>query len=48
MRQISGMDDNRVLTLVILVLVLFTGILAMLLNLSLPVLRILADQSVTI
>jgi hypothetical protein len=48
LRQISGMDDNRVLTLVIFVLVLFTGILAMLLNLSLPVLRILADQSVTI
>lgn len=48
LRKVAGMAEDRVLTLVIFVLVLFTGIMAILLNLSLPVLRILVDQSVTI
>jgi hypothetical protein len=47
-RQMTGMDDNRVLTLVIFVLIIYTGILALLFNLSLPVLRILIDQSVVV
>jgi hypothetical protein len=48
LRKVAGLEEDRILTLVIFVLVLFTGIMAILLNLSLPVLRILVDQSVTI
>jgi hypothetical protein len=47
-KQMTGMDDNRILTLVIFVLIIYTGILALLFNLSLPVLRILIDQSVVV
>jgi hypothetical protein len=45
MRKIMGMDDNRSLSLVVLIQILYSGVLAILLNLALPLLRALVDQS---
>jgi hypothetical protein len=45
LRQLSGFDDNRCLILTAFVLMLYTGIVAMMLNLSLPVLQALMNQS---
>lgn len=48
MRHLTRFDDNRCFYLVALVLFIATGILALLLNLSLPILNALLDQSVVI
>ncbi len=48
LRQMSGFDDNRSFMLITFVMLLYTGALAMLLNLSLPVIRALFDQSIVI
>lgn len=47
-RQLSGFDDNRSFILVTFVILVFTGILALLLNLSLPALSALLGQSVIV
>lgn len=48
MRRLTSFDDNRCFYLVALVVFIDTGILALLLNLSLPILNALLDQSVVI
>lgn len=48
MRRLTNFDDNRCFYLVALVLFIDTGFLALLLNLSLPILNALLDQSVVI
>jgi hypothetical protein len=48
LRQVTGFDDNRCLILVCLILLLYTGSLALLLNLSLPVINALLDHSAII
>ena len=47
-RQISGFDENRSFILITFVMLVFTGILALLLNLSLPALSALLGQSVIV
>jgi hypothetical protein len=48
MRQILAQDDNRSLSLVIFVLILYSGILAAILNLTLPLFRAFLDQSAVV
>jgi hypothetical protein len=45
MRRLTGFDDNRCFILVAFVLLIDTSVLALLLNLSLPVLNVLLDYS---
>ena len=47
-RQISGFDENRSFILITFVMLIFTGILALLLNLSIPALSALLGQSVIV
>lgn len=47
-RQISGFDENRSFLLLTFVMLIFTGILALLLNLSIPALSALLGQSVIV
>jgi len=48
LRLMTGMDENRVVILVAFVLVIDTGLIALLLNLALPVLLALMNQSAII
>ena len=48
LHEISGLDENRLLMLTILAAMIFTSIIALFLNLSLPVLDILLEQSIII
>lgn len=48
LKQITGMEDNRNLILIGFVMLVFSSILALLFNLSLPVLNALLDQSAII
>ena len=48
MRQLTGFDENRSFILISFVLLIYAGVLSLLLNLSLPVLNALLDQSAVI
>lgn len=48
LRQLTGFDENRSFILIGFVLLIYTGVLSLLLNLSLPVLNALLDQSAVI
>lgn len=48
LHEISGLDENRLLMLTILAAMIFTSVIALFLNLSLPVLDILLEQSIVI
>jgi hypothetical protein len=48
LKQLTGMEDNRNLILIGFVMLVFSSILALLFNLSLPVLNALLDQSAII